>query len=133
MTTKSYFTKVNPDFGPKVRDLIDTVQAPQIVQICKEHGASNLQEYHRAFQQLVHGYYPDCPRSKIAEMRREIDKIISPGRPPAEREKALKILAKSIYKELKSQGCDNRLIIGFATEIIGCITNELASAPSKEK
>jgi hypothetical protein len=52
---------------------------------------------------------------------------IAASRPGPEREKALKILAKSIFKELKSQGYDNRQIVGFATEMISLVTNDIAS------
>lgn len=49
------------------------------------------------------------------------------SRPPAEREKALRILAKSIFRELKSQGYENKQIIGLATELISLVTTDLAS------
>ena len=48
-------------------------------------------------------------------------------RPAAEQEKALRILAKSIFKELRSQGYDNRQMVSFATEIISLVTNDIAS------
>ena len=43
----------------------------------------------------------------------------------SEREKALKILAKSIYKELKSSGYETRDIVALSSELIGCITTEI--------
>ena len=42
-----------------------------------------------------------------------------------EREKALKILAKSIFKELKSQGYETKQIVGLATEILSQVTEDL--------
>jgi hypothetical protein len=48
------------------------------------------------------------------------------ARPTAEREKALKILAKSIFKELKTQGYDSRQVVGLATELISLVTTDLA-------
>ena len=39
--------------------------------------------------------------------------------------KALKILAKSIFKELKSQGYDPKQVIGLATELISLVTTDL--------
>lgn len=47
------------------------------------------------------------------------------SRPVQEREKALKILAKSIFKELKSQGYDSKQIVGLATELISQVTTDL--------
>lgn len=49
------------------------------------------------------------------------------ARPASEREKALKILAKSIFKELKSQGYDSRQIVGLATELIAQVTSDLGN------
>jgi hypothetical protein len=43
----------------------------------------------------------------------------------AEREKALKILAKSIFKELKSQGYETKQIVGLATELLSQVTEDL--------
>jgi hypothetical protein len=42
-----------------------------------------------------------------------------------EREKALKILAKSIFKELKSQGYETKQIVGLATELLSQVTEDL--------
>ena len=42
-----------------------------------------------------------------------------------DRDKALKILAKSIFKELKSQGYETRQIVGLATEILAQVTDDL--------
>jgi hypothetical protein len=44
---------------------------------------------------------------------------------PAERDKAVKILAKSIYREFKSQGFDARQIVSLATELIANVTTDL--------
>ena len=50
-----------------------------------------------------------------------------------EREKALKILAKSIFKELKSQGYDSKQIVGLATELISEVTDDLHAAPDSSR
>ena len=42
-----------------------------------------------------------------------------------EREKALRILAKSIFKELKSQGYETKHIVGLATELLAQVTDDL--------
>jgi hypothetical protein len=45
--------------------------------------------------------------------------------PAIDRDKALKILAKSIFKELKSQGYETRQMVAFATEIISHVTSDI--------
>jgi hypothetical protein len=55
------------------------------------------------------------------------------SRPGPEREKAVRILAKSIFKELKSQGYDNRQIVGFATEMISLVTSDIAHDPDSSR
>jgi hypothetical protein len=46
--------------------------------------------------------------------------------PPAQnREKALQILSKSIYKELRENGYEPKQIVSLATEIIGLVTTDL--------
>ncbi len=47
-------------------------------------------------------------------------------RPIADKERALRILAKSIFRELKTQGYDSKQIVGLATEIISEVTSDLA-------
>jgi hypothetical protein len=44
---------------------------------------------------------------------------------PQDRDKALKILAKSIFKELKSQGYESKHIVSLATELLAQITDDL--------
>jgi hypothetical protein len=46
--------------------------------------------------------------------------------PPApNREKALQILSKSIYKELRENGYEPKQIVSLATEIISLVTTDL--------
>jgi hypothetical protein len=40
--------------------------------------------------------------------------------------KALKILAKSIFKELRAQGYEPRQVLSLATEIISLVTSDIA-------
>ena len=40
-------------------------------------------------------------------------------------QRALKILAKSVYRELKSSGYERRDMIAFTTELLDLVTNEL--------
>lgn len=41
------------------------------------------------------------------------------------REKALKILSKSIYKELRQNGYEPRQIVALASEIISLVTSDI--------
>jgi uncharacterized protein (UPF0335 family) len=45
-----------------------------------------------------------------------------------ERAKAVQILAKSIFKELRTQGYDTKEIVALSTELLGLVTNELRPA-----
>jgi hypothetical protein len=44
---------------------------------------------------------------------------------PRERDKSVKIVAKSIYRELKSNSYDQRQIVALATELISLVTAEM--------
>jgi hypothetical protein len=48
-----------------------------------------------------------------------------PAVPPANRERALKILSKSIYKELRQNGYEPKQIVALATELIGLVTSDI--------
>ena len=41
------------------------------------------------------------------------------------RERALKILSKSIYRELRQNGYEPKQIVALATEIIGLVTTDI--------
>jgi hypothetical protein len=41
------------------------------------------------------------------------------------REKALKILSKSIYKEMRQNGYEPKQIVALATELIGLVTSDI--------
>ncbi len=47
-----------------------------------------------------------------------------PGAAP-NREKALKILSKSIYKELRQNGYEPKMIVALATELISLVTSDI--------
>jgi hypothetical protein len=47
-----------------------------------------------------------------------------PGQ-PAGRERAVKILAKSIYKELRQNGYDPKQIVALSSELISLVTSEI--------
>jgi hypothetical protein len=42
-----------------------------------------------------------------------------------ERDKAVKVFAKSIHRELKANGYDARQVVALATELIGLVTEEM--------
>ena len=45
------------------------------------------------------------------------------------RERALKILSKSIYKELRENGYEPKQIVALATEIISLVTTDIGDSP----
>jgi hypothetical protein len=49
----------------------------------------------------------------------------------AEREKAVKILAKSIFRELKTNGYEAREIVSLSTELLDLLSNDFKSDSSK--
>lgn len=51
--------------------------------------------------------------------------------PRIEREKAVKILAKSIFRELKSNGYEAREIVSLSTELLDLLSNEFKSDSAK--
>lgn len=42
-------------------------------------------------------------------------------------DRSLKIIAKSLFKELKANGFDSRHIVSLSTELISLVTSELRS------
>jgi hypothetical protein len=44
--------------------------------------------------------------------------------------RALKILAKSIYRDLEAQGFDGKQIVSLATELISEVTNKISRTDS---
>lgn len=47
------------------------------------------------------------------------------GQGPRERDKAVKVFAKSIHRELKANGYDARQAVALATELISLVTAEM--------
>jgi hypothetical protein len=45
--------------------------------------------------------------------------------------RAVKILAKSIYRDLEAQGFDEKQIVALATELISEVTIKMARSPDK--
>ena len=46
--------------------------------------------------------------------------------------RAVKILAKSIYRDLEAQGFDEKQIVALATELISEVTNKIARGSQAE-
>jgi hypothetical protein len=49
----------------------------------------------------------------------------APEAPVPNRERALKILSKSLYRELRQNGYEPKQIVALATEIIGLVTSDM--------
>ena len=50
-----------------------------------------------------------------------------------ERERAIKVFAKSMYRELKNHGHDTRQIVAVATELIRLVTDEMKEPESESE
>ena len=46
-----------------------------------------------------------------------------------QRNRAVRILAKSIYRQLTEQGYNEKQIVSLATELIGAVTKEMQDGP----
>jgi len=51
---------------------------------------------------------------------------------PRDRSRALRIVAKSVYKELRAEGFDSSDIVGFASAIIELLGDEMRGDASDE-
>ena len=60
--------------------------------------------------------------------------MISEDREPtmAERKRAVRILARSIFKELTQQGYTQQQIVSLATELISEVTQKMAQSPDTD-
>ena len=50
---------------------------------------------------------------------------VTAAAPSPNREKALRILSKSIYKELRQNGYEPKQIVALATELISLVTSDI--------
>ncbi len=57
--------------------------------------------------------------------------VVEKAQARGEREKALKILAKSIFRELRTQGYDAREIVSLSTELLSLITTDIKPTDTK--
>jgi hypothetical protein len=51
--------------------------------------------------------------------------------PPAQQTRALEILAKTIYRELRTSGFETRHVISLAGELLGLVTEEVKSGATR--
>ena len=58
-----------------------------------------------------------------------VDAPVAPPVAAPNREKALQILSKSIYKELRENGYEPKQIVALATEIISLVTTDIGDSP----
>ena len=54
-----------------------------------------------------------------------MDALVSQAVRPQQQDRSLKIIAKSIFRELKENGYDSRQIVSLSTELIGLVTSDL--------
>ncbi len=50
----------------------------------------------------------------------------------SERQRAVRILAKSLYKDLTAQGFDEKQIVSLATELISEVTTRMGSVGARD-
>ena len=62
--------------------------------------------------------------TSVTDIKTQATAII-PAAPAPNREKALQILSKSIYKELRENGYEPKQIVSLASEIISLVTTDL--------
>lgn len=55
----------------------------------------------------------------------QIEKNQASSEPLIQRNRSVRILAKSLFRELKSQGYDEKQIVSLATELISEVTDRL--------
>lgn len=54
--------------------------------------------------------------------------LLSAQSPSRLHDRSLKIIAKSLFKELKENGYDNRQIVNLSTELLSLVTSELRNS-----
>lgn len=67
------------------------------------------------------------PSTILTDMQTRTMQTKSGPEPRNEKNKAVRILAKSIYKDLTAQGYDERQIVNLASELIAEVTAQLAA------
>ena len=85
---------------------------------------TRVQDY-RPYQSMIHGAYiltkPGTPSAPLLTAMTDREA----------KSRAVKILAKSIYRDLEAQGFDEKQIVALATELISEVTINIARNPDK--
>ena len=80
---------------------------------------------------LIHlGSFWECWRGELNQMPQLIERDALTNL-PRERDKAVKILAKSLFRDLKSNGYDVRQIVALSSELISLVTTDFRPEPPK--
>jgi hypothetical protein len=61
----------------------------------------------------------------VTQLKPAADAPAAVSSPIPNREKALKILSKSIYKEMRQNGYEPKQIVALATELISLVTSDI--------
>jgi len=69
------------------------------------------------------------PRARRAEIV-QTEKTTA-SEPLIQRNRSVRILAKSIFRELKAQGYDDRQVVALATELLSEVTDRIKPAPRR--
>jgi hypothetical protein len=59
----------------------------------------------------------------------QTDKTTSSSEPLIQRNRSVRILAKSIFRELKLQGYDEKQIVALATQLLSEVTDQVRPRP----
>jgi hypothetical protein len=68
---------------------------------------------------------------EVVRMANLLQRDVVDSQPRNERDRALKILAKSIFRELRTNGYEAREIVALSTELLSLLTTEIKPDPSK--
>ena len=80
---------------------------------------------------MAHAATQPTPITGKSNKSKPADGITSAGPASARpnREKAIQILSKSIYKELRENGYETKQIVALASEIISLVTTDIGDGP----
>ena len=80
---------------------------------------------------MAHAATQPTPIAGKSNKSKPADGITSAGPASAlpNREKAIQILSKSIYKELRENGYETKQIVALASEIISLVTTDIGDGP----
>lgn len=112
------------NFGQRAFFIIDGGRTSEMIGLLKEHEVQPHQ-YLAALDELVTGCALGdirLPETKVAKMRESLSQFAASD---PNRVNGIKVLAKSLVRDLKAQGYDNRNLLALAAELIGLTTKEI--------